>query len=190
LATGGGAAGAAGISEGFFGRWRGDRGPSSPSTAGAAGADLAALHYHLLSLGPPATLPRQIDRLAGKIRHAAASVDPDLANALALLPVDARSYRLCHGDLHPANVLIASAGPVVIDWFAASRGAPCLDVARTSLLLGDLGIRMIRPVHLPRATLEILEALYDAYRRGILRRTGFTAADVDRHRPPTLAARL
>jgi len=43
---------------------------------------------------------------------------------------------LCHGDFHPANVMRAPHGPVVIDWPNATRGAPEADVARTLLLLG------------------------------------------------------
>jgi hypothetical protein len=43
---------------------------------------------------------------------------------------------LCHYDLHPANVMRSTKGPVVIDWPNAARGAPEADVARTLLLLG------------------------------------------------------
>jgi aminoglycoside phosphotransferase (APT) family kinase protein len=166
-----------------------ERVTSSPSTAAAVGADLAALHHQLLGITPPPTLPRQLDRMACKIRRAASSVAGELAESLRLLPSDG-PYRLCHGDLHPANVLVTPGGPIVIDWFDASRGDPRLDVARTSLLLGALGTRLIRPVHLPGATLPVLEALYEAYRHGILERTGFASADIDRHRQSTLAARL
>jgi aminoglycoside phosphotransferase (APT) family kinase protein len=39
--------------------------------------------------------------------------------------------RLLHLDLHPANVILAATGPVVIDWTNACRGDPALDVAFT-----------------------------------------------------------
>jgi aminoglycoside phosphotransferase (APT) family kinase protein len=42
---------------------------------------------------------------------------------------------ICHGDFHPANVLITEQGPMVIDWMTASTGSPWTDVARTSLIL-------------------------------------------------------
>jgi aminoglycoside phosphotransferase (APT) family kinase protein len=38
---------------------------------------------------------------------------------------------LVHLDLHPLNVLCTRRGPVVIDWPAAARGAPGVDVALT-----------------------------------------------------------
>jgi aminoglycoside phosphotransferase (APT) family kinase protein len=39
--------------------------------------------------------------------------------------------RLLHLDLHPANVILGVAGPVVIDWTNARRGDPAFDVAYT-----------------------------------------------------------
>jgi Ser/Thr protein kinase RdoA (MazF antagonist) len=39
--------------------------------------------------------------------------------------------RLLHLDLHPANVILAVTGPVVIDWTNARRGAAAFDVAYT-----------------------------------------------------------
>jgi tRNA A-37 threonylcarbamoyl transferase component Bud32 len=40
-----------------------------------------------------------------------------------------------HLDLHPANVMLASRGPVVIDWANAGRGDAPLDVALTAVVL-------------------------------------------------------
>jgi Ser/Thr protein kinase RdoA (MazF antagonist) len=41
---------------------------------------------------------------------------------------------LCHFDLHPMNVIVATGGWVVIDWLTASSGPPDADFARTLLL--------------------------------------------------------
>src|SRR5215470_15143795 len=40
-----------------------------------------------------------------------------------------------HLDLHPLNVILASRGPVLIDWTNARRGASAADVAATWLVL-------------------------------------------------------
>jgi tRNA A-37 threonylcarbamoyl transferase component Bud32 len=40
-----------------------------------------------------------------------------------------------HLDLHPANVMLARRGPVVIDWANAARGDAPLDVALTAVVL-------------------------------------------------------
>lgn len=42
---------------------------------------------------------------------------------------------IVHQDLHPGNVMLSPAGPVVIDWTNARRGEPALDVALTWLLM-------------------------------------------------------
>ena len=45
---------------------------------------------------------------------------------------------ICHGDLHPFNLLVDDDGEVtVIDWTAAIRAEPAYDVAFTSLLLAN-----------------------------------------------------
>jgi aminoglycoside phosphotransferase (APT) family kinase protein len=43
---------------------------------------------------------------------------------------------ILHLDLHPANVILAPRGPVVIDWANAVRGDAPLDVALTAVVLG------------------------------------------------------
>ncbi len=40
-----------------------------------------------------------------------------------------------HQDLHPMNVIMTPAGPVVIDWANAARGLPVTDVAQTWVIL-------------------------------------------------------
>jgi tRNA A-37 threonylcarbamoyl transferase component Bud32 len=42
---------------------------------------------------------------------------------------------LLHLDLHPENVLLSSAGPIVIDWTNSLRGTPELDLAFTWMIL-------------------------------------------------------
>jgi aminoglycoside phosphotransferase (APT) family kinase protein len=45
---------------------------------------------------------------------------------------------ICHGDLHPFNLLVDDAGHVtVIDWTAAIRAEPAYDVAFTSMLVAN-----------------------------------------------------
>jgi aminoglycoside phosphotransferase (APT) family kinase protein len=54
---------------------------------------------------------------------------------LALLDDLPLGDRLCHGDLHPGNMLGSVSAPVVIDWGDAARGDPTADVARTVVML-------------------------------------------------------
>ena len=43
--------------------------------------------------------------------------------------------KVCHGDLHPDNIMLTGHGAIVIDWLTAHRGDPAADVARTLLTL-------------------------------------------------------
>lgn len=66
---------------------------------------------------------------------------PDLSAAVQALarcrPPEGPTV-VCHGDLHPFNLLVDDAGHVtVIDWTAAIRAEPAYDVAFTSMLVAN-----------------------------------------------------
>lgn len=61
-----------------------------------------------------------------------ARVKPGVVDILRGLP-DERM--VCHGDVHPGNVILCADGPRLIDWFDATAGCPAADLARTVLLL-------------------------------------------------------
>jgi Ser/Thr protein kinase RdoA (MazF antagonist) len=138
-----------------------------PKRSVELGRLLADVQLALFELVPPVTLPNQRDRLVSKIRLSAATVDASLARALDLLSAPAGQPRLCHGDLHPSNVILGHHDPMIVDWFDASRGETVADVARTSLtLLGDGGRT---PRHLPGSDRRTLAALTEAYLSGLRR---------------------
>lgn len=83
---------------------------------------------------PSLTIPKVRTVLAHRIGHSAAS-ERARAKALARLDALPTGDRLCHGDLHPDNMLVASSGPVAIDWSKAMIGDPAADAARTALLI-------------------------------------------------------
>jgi aminoglycoside phosphotransferase (APT) family kinase protein len=65
------------------------------------------------------------------------------------LPAVGDGDRLLHLDLHPENVILSPAGPVVIDWANARRGRPELDVVYTWIIcatssgVGQLGLDFV-----------------------------------------------
>jgi aminoglycoside phosphotransferase (APT) family kinase protein len=133
-----------------------------PDRSAEMGRLLAEVQQGLFELVPPVTLPAQRDRLTSKIRWSAANVDASLTVALALLPAEAGTPGLCHGDLHPSNVILSDDGPTIVDWFDASRGDRVADVARSLLTLaGDEGAA--GPSHLPGSDRGTLGVLIDAY---------------------------
>jgi aminoglycoside phosphotransferase (APT) family kinase protein len=158
--------------EQVFGRpatvWERVDGPSlwervvdQPGRSGDFGRALAEVQLALFELVPPVTLPDQRDRLTSKIRWSAANVDASLGAALDLLPERSGTARLCHGDLHPSNVIVSREGLVLVDWFDASRGDRVADVARSCLTLLADGAET--PSHLPGSDLGTLTALTRAY---------------------------
>ncbi len=102
-----------------------------PRGARIVGATQAQMH----AVAAPADLPSQRDNISAKIA-AAADLPPALAEfAMAALDALPDGDRLCHGDLHPGNILYGKRGPSVIDWADATRGDPRGDFARTRLIL-------------------------------------------------------
>ena len=49
---------------------------------------------------------------------------------------------LCHGDLHPDNILVSNDKSVIIDWMNAYFGDPLGDVARTCLMIRSPYVRI------------------------------------------------
>ncbi len=100
---------------------------------GLAGV-LATAHLAVHRVAAPAELPDLRRVLAARIRDAGlpAHLRDFATRVLDGLP---DGDRLCHGDYHPGNVLVAADRTAVIDWAGAARGVPEADHARTLLLL-------------------------------------------------------
>jgi len=89
------------------------------------------------SCGIPVTVPAMLAALqdmAGDYGRA------DLAAAAQWLidsPLPQAPEVICHGDLHPFNILVDGAGICLLDWTAALLAPRTYDVAFTSLLLAE-----------------------------------------------------
>jgi aminoglycoside phosphotransferase (APT) family kinase protein len=112
-------------------------------------------------------LPALTERLAHKVDEAMALPDDERWAArtmVAELPVE---HALCHGDFHPANLVLSAGGTVILDWFDAAVGHPVADFVRSSLLL--------RPPDTPSAWLSgatphLLDVLHCDYLTGLVGR--------------------
>lgn len=81
-------------------------------------------------------LPPMRQRLEAKINAADLSVFLKVA-ALKALKSMPDGESVCHGDLHPNNIMLTANGPVIIDWLDATLGDPLADVARTLIIAGE-----------------------------------------------------
>jgi aminoglycoside phosphotransferase (APT) family kinase protein len=150
-------------------------------------ADLHATMHDVNGAG----LPDQKAEVRGMIERAGARLqDGARQAALRRLGGLPGGDAICHGDMHPGNVLVTSRGAVVIDWTTASCGNPAGDVARTLFLLGHSGI----PPSLPRVQRSLIgiarRRFCSVYLRQYRRLRPLDQREVDAWRLPILAARL
>ena len=108
--------------------------PRQPWRVLALARALAKAHRAVHEVQAPADLPDLRLVLAARIDDAPLPT-PLRAFALRVLDGLPTGDRLCHGDFHPGNVLVAADRVGVIDWANAACGVPEADHARTLLLL-------------------------------------------------------
>lgn len=136
-------------------------------------------------------LPDQKEEVRRMIERAGAGLSDDVRQA-ALVRLDGLpdGDAICHGDMHPGNVLVTERGAVVIDWMTASCGSPTGDVARTLLLLSHGGV----PTYLPAVQRTLIglvrRRFYGTYLRHYRRLRRPSQREVDAWRLPVLVARL
>ena len=118
---------------------------------------LAAANLHRLDPEPiEAALSRATDRTIGidAVLDHYRSRASDLADAqllralerLAMTRPDSNLRVICHGDLHPFNVLADGDRTVVLDWTAGQIAHPAYDLAFTHLLLANPPLDAPKPL--------------------------------------------
>ena len=146
------------------------RGPSmlnelaaSPQRADHLAREMAAIQREFHTAEAPVELPHQRGRVAGKIASSVPTSEQDRLEAARLLDGLPDGTSICHGDIHPGNILIGSDGPVVIDWFDAAGGHRLSDIVRSSLLVRPLASGESGPPHLPGVAAEVLARFHRSY---------------------------
>ena len=154
----------------------------NPRAVDEQAMQLARLHAAMHGK-PGRGLPNLSHHLRAVAARLAAPAGPALLAHLHELP-DAEL--LCHGDFHPGNVIVAPAGPVIIDWLDAASGHPLADVARTSLLLQHADA----PPGAGRGLEALRARLHAVYLAHYCHLAGVAPADVDAWILPVAVARL
>ena len=99
---------------------------------------LAGLHQGLHAVPPPPGMRRPWDERSDAAR-AAGSGEGERSDAARAAGSGKTGSSIVHLDLHPDNVILAPAGPVVIDWSNAVVGPPGIDLARTWVMVAAMG---------------------------------------------------
>lgn len=155
-----------------------------------AGRISGEMHARLHEAAAPESLPPLRAVLEWRIRSV---VDlPEDLRQFALEALDGLpdGDRICHGDFHPANIMMDGQTPVLIDWSNVTRGDPAADVARARLILG-LG----SPPPGTSTTLRVMalvgrRLLIWLYLRSYRRVRSLDMRAVERWQVPVAAARL
>ena len=127
----------------------------------------------------PGLVP-MVKRLRSKIgdaRQLSANERDEAKRLLERLP---DGDALCHGDFHPANIILTDHGPVILDWFDAATGDVTADFVRSSLLMRP---PFDRSSWLAGSTPELLDQIHSHYitelaRRGALDAQAFGSWEV------------
>lgn len=147
---------------------------------------LAALQVAVHAVASVEGLPSQRKQLAERVQGVTqldAAFRRRLLRALARMR---QGERLCHGDFHPDNVILAARGPVIIDWLDATVGNPAGDVARTSVLaMGEVQKR-----ETPWVGKVQLRLFHRAYLRHMARLRPGVVEEAARWRSIVAAARM
>jgi hypothetical protein len=125
--------------------------------------ELVDLQVMVHAAGPLEGLPDLARRLHGKIDEALQLPVPEREEAHGILTDMPSGAALCHGDMHPANILMSARGWIILDWFDAAVGYATADLARSSLLMRPPATPESSDRHLDGATIEVLDRLHGAY---------------------------
>lgn len=97
---------------------------------------------------------------------------------------------LCHGDLHPDNILISKDKVIVIDWMTATKGNPLSDIASTSIMF-KYGVVPEEMTYLQKCIVRhIRHRFLQQYLKRYIKITGEKLKEIEKWEVPMAAARL
>lgn len=123
---------------------------------------MAELHRKVLAC-PGDGLVDYRDRLSDAIQYASWLSEDARRDALAACRALPEGNALCHGDLHPGNILLSNGQPVLIDFQDLCRGPALYDIARTVFLMECTPIPTGMPEQEAAAQAQLRRACTEGY---------------------------
>jgi hypothetical protein len=125
---------------------------SGAMTTGQTGAILATLAISVHKTPPPPDVLSLRDIMDGSLRLDGGMLPRHFATGiLTLIERLSPGDELCHGDLHPGNVIMTADGPRLIDWIATVRAPAALDLGVCHILLSEIAPELVDDPERPRA---------------------------------------
>ena len=135
-----------------------------------AGLILAELCLAVHKTPPPSDVLTLRDWVDAWLRSASGRLPLHIATAiLALVDRLPPSDELCHGDLHPGNVIMTAEGPKLVDWTGPVRAPAAFDLGHSQIILTEFAPEGADDPERPRAVNAALQSEY-------ARRTGLSPA--------------
>ena len=130
-------------------------------TRGQAGAILATLGLAVHKTPAPPDVLTLHDWVDAWLRSASGALPQPIDTGIRALierlpPGDA----LCHGDLHPANVIMTAEGPRLIDWTGSVCAPAAYDLGVSHILLTELAPEVADDPERPRAVNAAAQSEY------------------------------
>ncbi len=134
---------------------------SGAMTSEQVGSILATLAISVHKTPAPPHVLSLRDTMAGSSRLSGGMLPKHIATGiLTLIERLAPGDGLCHGDLHPGNVIMTADGPRIIDWGGATRAPAGLDLACCHVVLCDLAPESVADPERPRAVNAATQSEY------------------------------
>jgi hypothetical protein len=126
-----------------------------------AGAILAALCLAVHKTPPPPDALTLRDWVGAWLRATRGTLPQHIApGILALIERLPPGDALCHGDLHPGNVIMTAEGPRLVDWTGSVRAPAAYDLAISHILLTELAPEVANDPERPRAVNAAMQSEY------------------------------
>jgi streptomycin 6-kinase len=130
-------------------------------TRGQAGAILAALCLAVHKTPPPPDVLPLRGWLDAWLQSASGTLPTHIATGvLALIERLQPGDELCHGDLHPGNVIMTAAGPRLVDWIGPVRAPAAYDLGVSHIALTQLAPEVADDPERPRAVNAAAQSEY------------------------------
>lgn len=162
---------------------------SKPLKIRKFGYKLARLHasIHKLQIEK---LPNQKDYYHRAINESKGMLGNRIDIILDYLNKLPNGNNICHGDLHPDNIIMTQEKLIAIDWMNACSGNSLADVARTILLINTPYIKSSVSSIMKLFIKLFQRQLYLSYLKEYIRLTGVSLHDINEWLVPVAAARL